>query len=132
MLSKISIVINFPKEYKQTKNCCYFGFCHNVLWLRFSIINLINKQIVVMFITVTMSKANLLNDIYKDNYNDGIKQEDDCYKVLLNWCTTEHPKYHAKCRPKSRKQTNNVTWRVRRNPSAFIRKLWRNQSALQA
>ena len=64
--------------------------------------------------------------------DDGIKQENDCYKVLLNWCTTEHQKYHAKCRPKSRKQTNNVTWRVRRNPSAFIRKLWRNQSALQA
>ena len=37
-----------------------------------------------MFITVTMSKANQFNDIYKDNYNDDIKQEDDCYKVLLN------------------------------------------------
>ena len=73
-----------------------------------------------MFITVTMSKANRFNDIYKDNY-----KEDDCYKVSLNWCycrpTTEHPKYHAKFRPKSNKQTNNVTWRVRRNPSSFIR-----------
>ena len=76
-----------------------------------------------MFITVTMSKANRFNDIYKNNYNNGIKQEDDCYKVILNLCrpSTEHPKYHAKCRPKSNKQTNNVTWRVRRNPSAFIR-----------
>ena len=70
--------------YKQTKNCWYFGLCHNVLWLRFLILNLINKQIALMFITVTMSKANRLNDIYKDDYNDGIKQEDDCYKVLLN------------------------------------------------
>ena len=67
-----------------------------------------------MFITVTMFKANRFNDIYKDNYNDGIKQEEDCYKVLLNWCITEHPKYYAKCRPKSNKQTtDNVTWRVR-------------------
>ena len=54
------------------------------------------------------------------NFNDGIKQEDDCYKVLLN-CTTEHPKYHAKCRLKSNKQTNNVTCRVRRNLYMFIR-----------
>ena len=91
---------------KQTKHCCYFGLCHNVLWLIFLIFNLINKQIALMFITVTMSKANRFNDIYKDNYNDGLKQEDACYKVLLNWCTTEHPKYHAKCRPKSNKQTN--------------------------
>ena len=49
--------------------------------------NLIDKQIVLLFITVTMFKANRFDDIYKDNYNDGIKQEDDCYKVLLNWCT---------------------------------------------
>ena len=42
-----------------------------------------------MFITVPMSKDNRFNDIYKDYYNDGIKQEDDRYKVLLNWCTTE-------------------------------------------
>ena len=61
-----------------------------------------------MFKTVTMSKADRFNDIYKDNYNDGIKQEDECYRVLLNWCTTEHPKYHAKCRPNSNKQTNKL------------------------
>ena len=71
-----------------------------------------------MFVTVTLSKANRYNDIYKDNHDNGIKQEDDRYKVLLNWCTTEHPKNHAKCTPKSNKQTNNVTWRVRRNPFA--------------
>ena len=62
-----------------------------------------------MFITVTMSKANRFNDIYKDNYNDGIKQGDDCYKFLLNWCTTEHP---SQCGPKSNKQTCLVVfWR---------------------
>ena len=69
---------------QQAKHCWYFGLCHNVLWLIFLIFNLINKQIALMFITVTMSKANRFNDIYKDNYNDGLKQEDACYKVLLN------------------------------------------------